>query len=201
MHRKSAVVIQLHQVVVGIALAAFLGCVHTEHPLNQSGKVIVDPELVGEWILIDDPIWERDASRDNRIIGIQVTLIGEDLYRFNDLEGDPDHAYDAKLVEAEGKTYLVIQHEDTNSTEHGCFWLPSFIQFERKGDWIALRTPNAIAFRKHLKAATEINGEWLSGYPFSVTVTSSSDELARFLAKHGDDVLHRRQVFRRKDIP
>lgn len=54
MPRTSAVVVRIYQVVAAIALASFLSCVRTEHPLSEVGKVVVDPELVGEWKLYDD---------------------------------------------------------------------------------------------------------------------------------------------------
>jgi hypothetical protein len=193
-----ALIIRQYQVIGGIAFATFLGCVHTEHPLSQTGKVVVDPELVGEWFLIDDPFWGSDESR-----GIRISMVGKDLYRFDDLEDNSDAAYEAKLVEAGGKSYLEIQSMGgTALTESDGVWPSSFVQIERKGDWIAFRVPDANAFREYVIAGTEITGEYRGGYPFcSVTVSSSSDKLAKFLAKHGNEVLQGRQVFRRKDIP
>jgi hypothetical protein len=103
----------------------------------------------------------------------------------------------------ESKGYLEIQTtDDEHLSKEEALYIPDFIRLERRGDWIALRSPSAAAFRHHLLSGTEITGKVDGSYPYClVTISSQADTLAKFLTKHGDEVLHRRQVYRRINKP
>lgn len=180
------------------------GTVRTVHPIRTSDKTIRDPEIEGVWkSRPDDPTYRNDSLHESVLT---IKRVGVKKYRVTlqrDYDSYDGHAY---LVELGERKFLEFNLESIS--RHGEITARStdlpgntidtlfFVRVHRTGDRMRIGFPRVEAFKEASKSSEDLDGVERDK---SFIITSTTEQLQRFLATANDSMYRSDEVFVRLD--
>lgn len=181
------------------ALVASSGCtVQTVHPLRDSGKVVLDDRVLGDW-----QEWDPDFGASNECVSISRDGWGRYRVRGtneNDERGEVDMV--GCLVEFGGDRYFELRepYEVSNLNSAVSTKVSSYLfaRMKIEGDKLIVSLPNQDTFKKAISSG-DLTGV-VEHHGFLVTrivLTSSANELRDFIALNPESTFRESVEFRR----